>query len=95
MLQLHIRRQAGYVRGDKSAANNSKEERSIQRNMITGNFVFVNDRGSNDRPNPFVQHYLREAEHRNLVSELMRDLQQDWQSYGLDVNLIIDSKVKF
>lgn len=42
--------------------------------MITGNFVFVNDRGSNDRPNPFVQHYLREAEHRNLVSELMREM---------------------
>ena len=63
--------------------------------MITGNFVFVNDRGSHDRPNPFVQHYLREAEHRNLVSELMREMQQDWQSYGLDVNLIIDSKVKF
>jgi hypothetical protein len=25
----------------------------------------------------------------------MREMQQDWQSYGLDVNLIIDSKVKF
>jgi len=64
--------------------------------MIRGNFVFINENDTGDKtPDPFIAHQLREAERRELLKELVNELQLNRDFYGADAKIVIDSKVKF
>ena len=64
--------------------------------MLYGNFAVIKKDSQNDEsPNPFVAYYQRQAERRELLKQLCRELWLNRDFYGVDANFIINSKVNF
>lgn len=93
MLHLHIRRLTAAMFVETTLTQSKRKKVS---KMIRGNFVFINENDKGDKaPNPFIAHQLREAERRELLEQLQRELWLKRKIYGADAEIVIDSKVKF
>lgn len=61
--------------------------------MITDNFIFINEnKNAADTPNPFLERYLRQADRRQLLNELLKEAEL---RYGTDAAITIHNKVDF